>query len=157
MISEFIAITQASKTDAREYLQTAKWDVQAAVDFYFDSVTGEPEILPVVTQSKPFEPKISPIIPGRFLLIKAMIDFDFSFFPCVGIDPFKRIETHSSNDPTLRLTTEDSLRFKSPVKTPVAVPNKPNHYRSIISSNISTFDSVRRNQEDSDDEDNQGN
>lgn len=69
IISEFMAITQSSNRDAREYLQTASWNVQAAVDFYFDSVTGEADQPTVAPQSKPPEPKIESNISGTFSLV----------------------------------------------------------------------------------------
>ena len=41
-ISRFIAVTQCSSSrEAREYLETAKWNEQAAIDFYFDSVNPQ--------------------------------------------------------------------------------------------------------------------
>ena len=77
VISEFIAITQSSSRDAREYLETANWSVPAAVDFYFDSVTGEAAQPTVVPQSKPPEPKIESNISGTVTMIKSIIDFVF--------------------------------------------------------------------------------
>ena len=75
-----------------------------------------------------------------------------------GKDQSKRTDAHGSNDEQFNSAFKDTLRLKPPTKTPVAVPTKPNHTRSIISSNINTFDTFRRNQEDSDDDDDdQGN
>jgi hypothetical protein len=41
ILSRFIGITQCSSKEAAEYLESANWNEQAAVDFFFDSVSSQ--------------------------------------------------------------------------------------------------------------------
>jgi hypothetical protein len=55
ILSNFIAITQCSSQEAREYLEAAKWDYQRAMDFFFDSGASQARnsIPPINTRSSP--------------------------------------------------------------------------------------------------------
>jgi len=69
IISRFIAITQCSSEDAREYLESANWNEQAAVDFFFDSVSSQaPDPIPSI-KSRPAEIKPSQNVSGLYLYI----------------------------------------------------------------------------------------
>lgn len=61
ILNRFIAITQCSHKEAREYLETARWNEEAAVDFFFDSTSGQDSHPPATS----VEPKTQPIVPGK--------------------------------------------------------------------------------------------
>ena len=128
ILRRFIALTQSSREEAREYLEAAQWNEQAALDFFFDSISSQsPPPPPPPPSSKETRP--SQVKPNR-------------------TDPYE------SDDDLLQTAIEESLRIKAPEKPVDAVPKRFDQKKSIVSSSkINTVDNLRKNRDDSDDDD----
>ncbi len=69
ILSRFIAITQCSSQQATEYLESAKWNEQAAMDFFFDSGSSPvPDPVPAA-KTRSSETKPNRNIPGLYSCI----------------------------------------------------------------------------------------
>jgi hypothetical protein len=64
ILSKFIAITQCSSDKAREYLEAAQWNEEAAMDFFFDSSAFQARDSIPPTQTRLPEPKSGENVPG---------------------------------------------------------------------------------------------
>jgi len=60
---------------------------------------------------------------------------------------------YESDDDFLQTALEESLRFKTPEKSPDIMPKRFDNNKSIVSSKISNFDNFKTNEDDSDDDD----
>ncbi len=60
---------------------------------------------------------------------------------------------YESDDDFLQSALEDSLRLKAPENPPAVIPKRSNNNKSIVSSKINTVDNFRKNENDSDDDD----
>jgi len=157
IISRFIAITQCSSKDAAEYLESANWNEQAAVDFFFDSVASQvPDPTPSI-KTRSSEVKPTKNVPGMYLCIyhsnKKRGCLFFFLLLTIGKTEPNETNAYESDDDLLQNALEESLRLKPPEKSPDIMPKRFDNNKSIISSKISNFDNFKKNKDDSDDDD----
>ncbi|CAF1366657.1 unnamed protein product [Rotaria sp. Silwood1] len=119
LINNFIDIAQCSREIAAQYLEAAEWNEQAALDFFLDSGDTQRRDSFPSTEFTSSIPKTNQNIPDKTV--------------SSGTDD------NDLDDDLLQSALEDSLRIKPPEKSPVIVPKRINSHKSIISSNINTF------------------